>query len=833
MTRALLLLVATATAAAAQAPDAARRRVQEQIDAGEYADALVTAQRFDLHTLAGEIRFLRGEWDSAAAAWTRALGTRTRDTLAARLGLARLALVRGQTAEARRRFEEFIDVYNASRGRLTSDALTVIAEAVRHLSDWHAELAHDALRAYDEAIAADSGNLEARLGLGALFLERYSGSEAAKAFRGALERDPDHPRALLGLARTHRFAGQADAAELTERALATNPNLVDARTFLARLHLEREAFVEADRELERALSVNPASLEALAVRAAVRYLTDDTAGYEAVVRRALDLNPRSSDLYVTLAEAAARNRRYADAVTLARRAVALDSLSWRGWALAGINQLRTGDIDAGRVHLERAFAGDPFDLWTKNTLDLLDTLSRYSERASPRFRFHVDAKEADVLGLYLEPLAEEAYEQFATRYGHRPPTPIRVEVFPTHADFSVRTVGLAGLGALGVSFGPVIAMDSPSAQDRGSFNWAATLWHEIAHTFHLDLSRHRVPRWVTEGLAVWEERRARAGWGDDVSPGFLLAWRDGRLHSIERLNDGFLRPAYPEQLGYSYYQASLVCELIEETFGAEAFRRMLGAFGQGRSTGEVFTDVLGTSLEAFDERFTTFMNRRFAAPLAALAGADTTVAVDARRIAERARQRPGDYLAQLRMGHFLIRDGRGEAAVEHFERARALFPDYAGADSPYPALVRLYAARGEWARMTDVLGAYTARNENAWDAHLELARRREQAGDLAAAATAMERALEISPLDHGAHEHLADLYRRLGRPAGEVRERRAVLALDPPDRAAAWYRLARAHVTAGAPAEAKRAVMRALELAPGYADAQELLLAIVEGGGSE
>lgn len=829
MRLALLALLATTSAAAAQTTgDAATRRVRALMEAGQYGDALVTARRHDLHGLAGEIRFRQGEWDLARAAWERALGTG--DSLAARLGLARLAEARGDLATARAGYDGFIDVYNRA-ARLSSEDLTLVGDALRRLSAWRPELAHDALRAYDEAIAADSGNLEARLGVGALFLERYSGSEAARTFRAVLAVEADHPRALLGLAKTHRFAGLPDAAELAGRALARNPRLVEARAFLAALHLEEEDYEAADRELHQALAVNPSSLEALAVQAAVRFLTDDTAGYRAVVARALALNPRYADLYVTVAEAAARNRRYADAAALSGRGVALDSGAARAWAVMGVNQLRIGAIDRGRTSLERAFAGDPFDLWTKNTLDLLDTLVQYPVTTSPRFAFHADGGESAVLSLYLAPLAEEAYERLAARYDHRPATPVRIEVYPTHADFSVRTVGLAGLGALGVSFGPVIAMDSPSARDRGTFNWGSTLWHEIAHTFHLGLSRHRVPRWFTEGLAVLEERRARPGWGDGPSPGFLLAWRHGRLHAVGDLNEGFVRPRYPEEIGYSYYLASLVTELIERDHGPAGLRAMLAAYGRGLDTEAAFADVLGTSLDAFEARFATFMAERFAGPLAALERPDTT-ALDPQRIAQRARQNPDDYLAQVRMGHFLVREGRGDAALPYFERARVLFPEYAGPDGPYPALARLYAARGNWDSVTAVLSAYTALDETAWDAHLALARRREAAGDVAGAAAALDAAMYITPLDLSAHEYLAELYRRLAAPDREIRERRAVLALQPGDPAGAWYRLARAYLSAGAPAEARTAVLRALEIAPSYAEAQDLLLRLVERGGT-
>ena len=101
------------------------------------------------------------------------------------------------------------------------------------------------------------------------------------------------------------------------------------------------------------------------------------------------------------------------------------------------------------------------------------------------------------------------------------------------------------MGALGVCFGEVIAQDSPRARPRGTFNWGSTLWHEIAHSFTLAASEHKVPRWLTEGLSVLEERRARPGWGDDANPGFLTAWRDERLLPVAEINNGFVRPVSP------------------------------------------------------------------------------------------------------------------------------------------------------------------------------------------------------------------------------------------------------------------------------------------------
>ncbi len=324
----------------------------------------------------------------------------------------------------------------------SANDFVAVGVAVHYLSRYEPQLAHDALRAYDQALALDPDHLEAQLRVGALFLERYNGTEARAAYEGILALHPDHPRALLGLARTTRFEGSREAIDLVRRSLHRNPNLVPARVFLAELLVELERYGDADAQLDTALAVHPGALDAFAVRAAIAYLTGDDARYRATVDRVREYNPAHAGLFVTLAEVSARNRLYREAAEFARQATGVDSFSWRGHALLGINQLRAGTMDSGRINLERAFRGDPFDVWTKNTLDLLDTLDQYPKTASDRFIFFVDGKESPLLSLYLGPLAETAYDSLAARYGYRPVPPIRVEVFPDHTDFSVRTVGL-------------------------------------------------------------------------------------------------------------------------------------------------------------------------------------------------------------------------------------------------------------------------------------------------------------------------------------------------------------------------------------------------------
>ncbi|HBQ12735.1 MAG TPA: hypothetical protein DEF51_16880, partial [Myxococcales bacterium] len=95
------------------------------------------------------------------------------------------------------------------------------------------------------------------------------------------------------------------------------------------------------------------------------------------------------------------------------------------------------------------------------------------------------------------------------RYGFTPTTPVHVEMFSDNQHFSVRTSGLPNMGVQGVCFGQVVTALSPRA---GPFNWAQITTHELAHVFHIQLSRNRVPRWFTEGLAEYETIIARPEW---------------------------------------------------------------------------------------------------------------------------------------------------------------------------------------------------------------------------------------------------------------------------------------------------------------------------------
>lgn len=810
---------------------------------GRYDDALEAGTAapeelaVELANTVGEVLYETGRIDEAKASFDRAWDGGASDRHTARLNRAVAEWFYGDRGVALTLFDSFIDVYNGS-APLSAQDLTAVATAVRYLGIQDHQLFADALRAYDEALSADPSSMDPQILLGEMFLEKYNGPEAEASLKEVLSVNPNHPRALLGAARAMDFNGTVGVMDQVERALKQNPRLVPALVFKAGKYLEVEDHEKARAELKKALEVNPASLEALSVLAASHYLRGETTEYERIRDRVASLSPEYAELHNDIAELSVDSRKYAEAARLASQAIDIDPRSWRAYGILGMNQLRLGQIEEGRGNLEKAFEGDPYNVWFFNTLDLLDTFENYQVMEDdPRFLFVLHDREAEVLKPYIEQIASEAYDALSARYGgYTPPLPIRIEVYPSHADFSVRTVGLAGIGALGVSFGSVVAMDSPAAKPLGQFNWASVLWHELAHVFHLGISEHEVPRWFSEGLAVHEQRKARPGWGHQPTPGFLERYKDGLMLPVSEMNAGFVQPQYPEQVVDSYLQASLVFDLIEGRWGLQPIVDMLRGYRTGETTPQLVDRLLGISMEELDEDFEQYFTKRYKKALAALGPPKASPGMRSppstvQEWTRMARENPDHFQTRLKLGIALFREDRLHEAEEHLRAALRLFPEYGGPDSPYWFLAQIHERRGETELAARALGHLTSLNESHYEAFLQQGELLGELGDVDGAAAALDAAVLIYPFEIGLHDRLAQAHADRGDAAGAVRERRAVVALAPTDRAEAYFRLAQAYVAAADPTKARGALLRALEIAPGYEEALELLLE-VRGGGS-
>jgi tetratricopeptide (TPR) repeat protein len=416
-----------------------------------------------------------------------------------------------------------------------------------------------------------------------------------------------------------------------------------------------------------------------------------------------------------------------------------------------------------------------------------------------------------------------------------PSGPIQVEIFPDHGGFAVRTLGEPGLGALGVCFGTVVAMDSPRARKAGHFNWGSTLWHEFAHVISLQMSEHNIPRWYSEGISVYEEHRARPGWGDDLTAPFVKAYADGRLLKVSQLNSGMMRPRFPDQIALSYYQAALVCELIEERFGFAKIPETLRLFAAGKSATEVFRAALGWDTARMDAEYAQYLDQKLKPLVAHLDfkrlenEAEKVKTSDADALRRLLDRHPDDFFANLGLGR-LMRAARNNREAERFlKKAQELFPEFVEDGNPYQLLADIYLEEKREGEALEQLLSWTRYDEDAAAPLVRAAEIFRGRREWGRAAEVLERSVYVQPYDAAAQATLSECSMEAGRWESAVNSARAVVALRPTDPARAHYNLARALLGAGNRQEARREVLRALEIAPSFEEAQALLLKLRGG----
>jgi len=222
----------------------------------------------------------------------------------------------------------------------------------------------------------------------------------------------------------------------------------------------------------------------------------------------------------------------------------------------------------------------------------------------------MDGREAEIYGRRVLELLKRARQTLCAKYDVQLPQPIIVELFPRQQDFAIRTFGLpGGAGFLGVCFGTVITANSPASQGANPSCWEATLWHEFCHVVTLNKTNNKMPRWLSEGISVYEERQADKTWGQTMTPTYReMVLGDGFV-PLSRLSGAFLSPPSPLHLQFAYYESSLAVEYLVEKHGLETLKRVLVDLGAGMPINESLARY-GGSLDALDADFAEYARQK-------------------------------------------------------------------------------------------------------------------------------------------------------------------------------------------------------------------------------
>ncbi len=777
-------------------------------------DALSAAADVRIPTLRAEILLDTGAVDTEVEAALAAAATLDAAYLPAQRLRGRFLEESGRRDEAVAAYEKVNTLWAHSEGEDSDDDLLAVARArlaIYRLSDTYRGDATSVLSRLDPIVRRSPDRVDALVELGDLYLGTHQDQDAKHWYEQALRRNPHYAPAIFGMARQKAFRFDEDAARKdAERALRENSEFVPALLYVAALDLGDGRHDAARERIDAALAVNARSAEARATRAALHYLENREDAFRDEVRAVLDRDPHASVAYLALARVLEEQRRFVEALAMGERAVGVDPRDWDAHFLVGRNAMNVGQDDKAEEHLTTAEKGDIFrNTYRVNFIKLFRKMQRFPVRDDDEFVVKLPLAEDEAYYPLLRRELGASLDVLRARWGFQPPLPLYISVFDEQSDFATRTIGLPGFPALGACFGRVVTLDSPRALPPGAFSWRATLHHELAHVITLELSKGRVPRWLTEGLSVYEERQVSPQWNREMERALIDAIASDEVLMLADVNAAFRG----SRVLYAYYQGGLMCELIERDFGFPALREMVRLYGEGLGTPAVVRRALSIEPGEFDARFLAFAEDY----VAALKVLPRVSAAKMRRLARRLRRekgdadgwlllaaghvahrrasdalsalgrvrdaRPGDPLAALLRAMIAKMEGRpdvaarlAEEAVEggadyyearrilasaaladerfddakaHLRRAIELFPVVGGPSSPRLELARLLRGEGALDEAMDLLRDHADVAEDDWGVRVELARYFRAEGDAAAELATLRELRDIVPLPHG------------------------------------------------------------------------------------
>lgn len=519
----------------------------------------------------------------------------------------------------------------------------------------------DANEAFNKAELAGAEDDQTLLWRIELFIDNYDLGHAEEVTAEILKRSPNHPDALVWMAQVHlEQALDFDAAErLTTKALDANPQHAPAHFVRAGVALRDMGLESAVAHANAGLKINPRDLELLSILATAHFLADDDQAFAEVKARVFGFNPHYSSFFQIVGKYADWEHRYTEIVEMMREAIAIDDDDAKAHAQLGINLIRNGDDQGGLSALRRAFAKDPYNVRVYNTLELYEKTipQHYVDVSADPFQFRYPKIERPVLERHVPALMTEAWDKFRGYYDFTPSTPIGVELYAERPNFAIRTSGLPRTAIQGVCFGKTLASMSPRHEQ---FNVAMTLWHELAHVFHIQLSRSRVPRWFTEGLAEYETLVERPEWRREQDQGLYSALRDGRLPKLGQMNEAFTHAEDISDVAVAYYASTQIVHMLAERHGRGALRKMLVAWGEGKRTEEVLMGVLGKSSTQLDAEFRAFLDERLAGYKQQFVPSQRIGNPEA--VLEKAKANPEDPDAQAQLALVMVRSGDADQA---------------------------------------------------------------------------------------------------------------------------------------------------------------------------
>lgn len=765
-----------------------------------------------------------GRYDEAYTNATQGLNSYS-SNIGLRLLARETALYKNNPAEANRRLAEikaFLEQRQPSARN--GEELVALGQALLLLG---VEPRLVLENCFQQAQKMDAPPRDGFLATGQLALDKHDYKLAAEAFRNGLAKFPKDPDMQAGLAQAYEPGDRDEMQKSIRAALEINPQHIPSLLLLADHLIDAEQYEAAEKQLALVLHVNPYQPEALAYRAVLADLRNNAKQEKQFREEALKHYQTNPEVDHLIGLKLSQKYRFAEGAAAQRRALEFEPDYLPARRQLAEDLLRLGQDDEGWALAEAVHKDDGYDVTAYNLTTLRDQMVKFQTLSNADFIIRMSTHEAALYGDRVLDLMARARETLCAKYGVELTQPTTVEIFPEQKDFAVRTFGMPGNpGYLGVCFGPVITANSPASQAPNPANWEDVLWHEYCHVVTLTATKNRMPRWLSEGISVYEERQANPTWGEKMN----LAYRDmilnNELTPLGKLSGAFLSPSNSVHLQFAYFESSLVVEFLVQRYGFETLKQILSDLRDGD---EVNTSIAKRTapLPEVEKQFAAYVREQAEqlAPGVDLAAPPTHVPELEMKTWELAH--PKNFRVRLRKAVELMEARKWTEARPLLESLAEAYHGESNAKNPYWLLAETYRNLNDTNAELATLKTFAARESDFVELFSRLIELTEAQKDWPDVTKYATRLLAVNPLISLPHRALALAGVATGKTDQAITAYRKLLILDPPDPVEIHYRLASLlHERGDSENEARRHVLQSLEDAPRFRDAQRLLLEI-------
>lgn len=399
------------------------------------------------------------------------------------------------------------------------------------------------------------------------------------------------------------------------------------------------------------------------------------------------------------------------------------------------------------------------------------TTSKFKEIKTDHFLFRYHEEKDAILVDYALDTLEKAYHAIGNDLQYFPKQPILVEVFPDAESFcTVSTLTKEEIetsGTVAICLFNRVIITSPRLQPRG-YQWLDTLTHEYVHYAIMKKTFNRVPIWLHEGIAKYEEKRWLEGVTSKlpVSLESLLAEAIEKDYFItfEQMHPSLAKLKKKEDTALAFAEVFTVIDYLINRGGHTLLADLLDTIKNGKSTEEAILSVTGVPLKEFEKEWLHDLKQKKLRKIHGIQILPTrlkessAIVDDVESVAEIEVKEARKYAT---LGDLLRREGLHSAAVVEYEKA------FRKANNISPQiqnkLATAYIMDTQYTKAEEVLKTALEYYPEYTTTYISLGELYQRKGEYNAAVEILSQANHMNPFNPVIHKNLASLYHKLNR----------------------------------------------------------------------